>query len=141
MEAQKVLDLLPVRYQEERKNREMLGKLLDICEGNPEKLKNYIKRFFKSLFSEEAFDEIRTQYKKLYKDYKAVHPNAGEGQVFGNILQHLFQKATNKDPRRNRKVFRILMSLVSRSNYLEYQRHLTRVESHKEYQGKLVFPS
>ncbi len=141
MESKKVLDLLPVRYQDGRKNEEMLKKLLDICESSPEKLKSYIKRFFKSLFSEEAFEEIRRQYKKLYGDYRATYPNTQEDQVFRNILQHLFQKATNKDPRRNRKAFRILMSLVSRSNYLEYQRHLARVAVREEYQGKLVFPS
>lgn len=112
-----VLDLLPVRYNDEQKDGEMIERLLKMCGGNIEKLRRYLKKF-PQLFEKERFDLLYSRYNKVYSDMIGHYPDKSHSDIFGDVTHFLFEDTTKASARKNRVPLKLFMSMISRKGYL-----------------------
>lgn len=113
----KLLSLLPVQYNDEQKNAKMLKKLIDMCGGDVEKLRRYLKKF-PQLFEKECLESLYLRYNRIYSDMMRHRPDKSHSDIFGDVTYFLFEDTTKASARRNKTALKLFMSMISRKGYL-----------------------
>lgn len=134
-----ILKLLPIKYENEQKNTEMVNTLIGMCEGKPELLIRYLRRWKNELFDKEIFQtSVYPKYKRTYSNFLR-YSGKSDHEIFLNITQGIFEQATGKCVKRNKNLLRVLRSLISRQGWIPVTTNMPETKVNKNGQIRLAF--
>ncbi len=137
-----ILPLLPFRYVDEGKNRELLAKVREICGTERYALYLLEKPEFRPVYEQEGFDICYSELSRLLAitltQKKLIGSTVGEDTIFIGICHNLFEKFTERKTTDNSMAFRLFLSFMRRKDNEVKWLAARKAESRKKPRSKRV---